>query len=480
MNINPKIKRQLRWKNAFFITLFFCMITGMAWLSLKYEFAADWTTNHVNTPSDATLKLLEKIEDPILITAYVSNSNTVHKKRILDLVGSYQRFKSNINLEFVDPSQNPEIIREKNIRYDGELILSLNEHEEKLEVLTEKKLTNAIQRIARTEERWILFLEGHDERSPYGDSSFDFSIWTQILKSKGLNARGYNLASNSNIPDNTSLLVIADPQKNLLHGEIQILLNYIERGGNLLWLMEPENNQSTEFQGMEELAETLGIELVPGMVVDPNTQLLGINDPRFTLIPEYPRNPITENFESMSIFPTSKAIEFFGSEDWESEVLLETLPRSWSETDDTIGDIQFDNGQDIAGPLVIGYSLVRNILPEDEKMELEKLISESELFDEIEEEDTDNKEQRIVVIGDSDFVSDAYIGEAGNMDFAMNVINWLVKDESFINIPTRVRNDTKLELSQTQQIIIGVGFLVVIPIGLLGTGLFIWLRRRNR
>ncbi|MDH3327297.1 MAG: GldG family protein [Gammaproteobacteria bacterium] len=478
MNISPKVKKQLRWQNTLFVIFFLCTIGALAWLSTQYEYAADWTSNDRNTPSEATIELLNKIEEPISITAFVSISNINIKNEIEQLITPYQRYKSDITLTFVDPTKKPDLIREKKIRFEGELIISIEDREERLQVTTEQQLTNAIQRLARTEERWILFLEGHDERSPYGDSTFDMSGWTQIMKSKGFNVKGYNLASNSSIPDNTSLLIIADPQKNLLHGEIQILLNYIEQGGNLLWMIEPEGSQNEEFQGMEELSETLGIELVPGMVVDPNTQLLGINDPRFTIIPEYPKNPITENFTSMTIYPTSKAMEFIANEEWDSEVLLETLPRSWSESDDTVGDIQMDAGQDVAGPLIIGLSLTRGISPTEEEFAAEKSIDESDLADE--EQDTSTPEQRVVVIGDNDFASDAYIGEGGNLDFAMNIVNWLVKDDSFISIPTKTRNDYKLELSKTHQIVIGFGFLLVIPVGLLGAGLFIWLKRRNR
>ena len=483
MNISPKIRSQLRWQNTFFVIIFLSIIATLAWLSTQYEYAADWTSNNQNTPSDATLELLKKIEQPLAITAFVSISNIAQKKEIQNLIKPYQRYKQDITLKFIDPAKAPELVREKNVRFEGELLISIGQQEEKITAATEQHLTNAIQRVARTEEHWVLFLEGHDERSPYGESSFDMSTWTQMMKSKGLNVRGYNLASNSTIPDNTSLLIIADPQKNLLHGEIQILLNYIERGGNLLWLIEPESSQNEEFQGMEELTEVFGIELVPGMVVDPNTQLLGINDPRFTLIPEYPKNAITENFDSMSIYPTAKAIEFFANEEWESEVLLETLPRSWSETDDVTGDVQMDVGQDIAGPLIIGLSLTRTILPMDENAMLdssavENQIDEADLLDD--ESDESNSEQRIIIIGDNDFSSNAYIGEAGNLDLSISIVNWLVKDDSFINIPAKTRNDSQLTLSKTHQIIIGFSFLVIIPVGLLGTGLFIWLRRRNR
>jgi len=476
MQISPKIKQQLRLQNTFILILFLASITGLAWLSLQYQYEADWTNNKRNTPSDATIELLQKIQEPIKVNAFVSDSNKALISEIKHLIKNYQRYKNNITLEFINPLKETELVRELGIRNEGELQLVMGERSELVLAATELSLTNTLYRLSRSDEQWVLFLEGHDERSPYGDSSFDFSSWTKIMKSKGLRVRAYNLASNPNIPNNTSLLIIADPQKDFLPGEINILLNYIERGGNLLWLLEPK-----EILGLEPLAEALDIELLPGMVVDPNTQLLGINDTRFTLIPEYPQSPITNNFTSMTIFPTAKALEFYGADEWDAIDILETLPRTWSETEEYSAEITQEAGQDIPGPLVIGLSLTRvpSINEAEENMDID-----AENFDEFEEDaigfEPLQEQQRIVIIGDNDFASDAYIGQAGNLDFAMNVINWLIKDETFINIPNKTNSDLNFELTKTHQIIIGFGFLLIVPLLLLLTGIIIWYRRRKR
>lgn len=90
------------------------------------------------------------------------------------------------------------------------------------------------------------------------------------------------------------------------------------------------------------------------------------------------------------------------------------------------------------------------------------------------------KQQRIAVIGDSDFATNAYIGNAANLDLAMALANWLAADDKLIEIPVKTSVGTQLELSRTQTIIIGFGFLLVIPLVLLATGLGIWWRRRRR
>jgi ABC-type uncharacterized transport system involved in gliding motility auxiliary subunit len=89
-------------------------------------------------------------------------------------------------------------------------------------------------------------------------------------------------------------------------------------------------------------------------------------------------------------------------------------------------------------------------------------------------------EQRVVVVGDSDFLSNAYLGNAGNVDLGLNLFNWLNHDDEFIAITARTAGDINLELSRLAQIVIAFGFLFGLPLLLLGSGVTIWWRRRNR
>ena len=89
-------------------------------------------------------------------------------------------------------------------------------------------------------------------------------------------------------------------------------------------------------------------------------------------------------------------------------------------------------------------------------------------------------EQRIAIVGDADFLSNRYLGNGSNLEIGLNLANWLSHDDNLIAISPRAAPDTRLDLSQLQQIIIGVGFLLVLPLSLFGAGFTIWLKRRNR
>jgi ABC-type uncharacterized transport system involved in gliding motility auxiliary subunit len=61
-----------------------------------------------------------------------------------------------------------------------------------------------------------------------------------------------------------------------------------------------------------------------------------------------------------------------------------------------------------------------------------------------------------------------------------SIINWLSNDDNFIDIPATVTTNSKIDVSRSDFIILGSIFELLIPVLLIGAGIFIWLRRRKR
>jgi ABC-type uncharacterized transport system involved in gliding motility auxiliary subunit len=83
------------------------------------------------------------------------------------------------------------------------------------------------------------------------------------------------------------------------------------------------------------------------------------------------------------------------------------------------------------------------------------------------------------VVGDGDFLSNSYLGNGGNLDLGLNLVRWLSGDDNLLDIPARTAPDSRLELSRTAGAAIGLGFLFILPLLLIATGLLIWWRRRR-
>jgi ABC-type uncharacterized transport system involved in gliding motility auxiliary subunit len=457
MQVTRSSRRQLQLQNLVFVLGLLIVAGLLAWLSTRYSQETDWTSSGRNTLSIDSRRLLDEMPEPVHITAFARETPLL-RAHIRDITARYQRHKDDVTLSFVNPDADPDRVRELGITLDGELLVAYQGRSEKVQDLSEQSLTNTLLRIARQEQRQVAFLSGHGERDPRGQANHDLGKFGQLLEQKGITLKSLNLASSAEIPDDINLLVIADPRVALLAGEIRLIHRYVQDGGNLLWLIE-----SGSLRGLEPVAELLGLEPLPGVVVDATTQLFGIDNPAFALIPEYPMHAITRELNSLTLFPQAVALETAAPDSWQAQPLLTTLNRAWTEIGELSGKIRFDADSDERmGPLDIGYVFSR-----------ETPSKGDDGSDAV-------REQRLAVIGDSDFVSNAFLGNGGNITLGLNLFNWLNHDDRFITITARTAGDTNLELGKVEQAVIGFGFLFGLPLLLLGSGFAIWWRRRNR
>lgn len=473
MLVTSKTRRYSRLQSAVFSILFLAVVGVLAYLSTRYSFTADWTASGRNTLSAASSELLKQLDSPVTITSYATEDEAV-RHAVNELVERYRRHKSDISLHFVNPDLEPDTVRALGIRVNGELRIEYQGRAENLQSLSEQGLTNMLQRLARSGERWVVFVEGHGERKPQGVANHDLGQWAQQLTAKGFKVQSHNLVQNPQLPENTRVLVLAGPQMNLLPGEVALINQYVAGGGNLLWLTDPPGDADAkkERYGLLPLARQLGVEFTAGMIVDPTTQVLGVSDPRFALVADYPSHAINRGFDALTLFPQSQGLSISPPDGWQAQVILQTEKRSWSETGNMSGSIQFDAATDVPGPLTLGVALSRELSADDAQTDVQS--------DEKQNSQPSSPQQRIVVTGDGDFLSNAYLGNGANLLLGMNMVNWLANDDKLINIPVKTTADRNLQLSPLMQGIIGIGFLFVVPLLLAASGFLIWWRRRQR
>ncbi|MDN5836585.1 MAG: GldG family protein, partial [Nitrosospira sp.] len=288
---------------------------------------------------------------------------------------------------------------------------------------------------------------GHGERKLDGAAGHDLGEFGKQLTAKGFKIATLNLAVDHDVPANASALVIASPQTDLPEGEVDKLLAYIARGGNLLWLIDQES-----LRGLQPLAEKLELTLTPGVVVDPQAQQLKLPI-TFALGANYGQHPVTDNFDYTTMFPFARQITINENEAWRSISLVEAAQDGWVETGKLDSAIAFDQMYDVSGPVSIAAALSRTL---------------------------QDREQRIAIIGSANFLANTYLGNGNNLDFGINLVNWLTGDENLIAIQPRATVDSSLILSESTLIMIAGGFLIVLPLVFLASGATIWWRRRRR
>jgi ABC-type uncharacterized transport system involved in gliding motility auxiliary subunit len=193
--------------------------------------------------------------------------------------------------------------------------------------------------------------------------------------------------------------------------------------------------------------------------------------PEIPVVTRYGSHRITEKLTNvMTFFPLARSITPVkeDSEGIHVEKILQTspLPASWAETDYQQREVRYDPGKDIPGPVSIGVVATKDLPP--------PAGSEAK-----EGETPKSQKARLVVIGDSDFASNAHFRQAGNGDLFLNAINWLAQDESFISIRTRNPEDRRVLLTEARARMIKYMSLLVIPISLLFLGVVVWVKRRG-
>lgn len=448
MKLNPRLRRHLRWQNGLFALLLLAAAGLLAILASRYHTQFDLTQNGRNSLSPASQEMLRKLDGPVKITVYATEQDAELgdiRKLIRDALAPYLRAKPDIILTFVDPTADPKRAREAGIHLNGEMVVEYGKKSEHLTVLDEQNISNLLMRLARREGRLVMYLTGHGERSLEGPANFDLGDFGRQLAAKGFQVAPLNLATAQDVPANASVLLIASPQVDLLPGEVDKLKRWLDHGGNLLWLADPE-----PLHGLQPLAETLGLVLDPGTVVDPAAQELRLPA---TAIPaaNYPPHAITQNFSLLTVFPTARRIGTEERPGWHVTTLVEAASRGWVEEGALGGDIRFDAKRDIPGPVPLAAAL---------------------------EKDTEDRSQRVVVVGDGDFLSNSYLGNGGNLDLGINMLNWLAHDDKLITLQPRPNVDSALNLNKTVGAAIGIGFLFALPLLFLVIAVFVWRRRR--
>ena len=298
-------------------------------------------------------------------------------------------------------------------------------------------------KVARKEDTWVAVIQGHGERDPLDAGNNGLSKLVSELNKTGIKVQPINLLSQAVIPDNTKVLIIAGARNAYLGGELKLIEEFINKGGNLLWLRDPA--KQNYFASLDDL---LGLSLVPGVVIDANTKLrilLGIKHAAVIPVTEFHKHSITEQLKTHLLFPFASAIDHQASSGWQVNKLFKSLDRSWSE----IGEINTDKLKyeqelgDTQGPLTIGISLSREI---------------------------EQQQQRVVVIGDSDFMANGYIGFGANFALSLNILNWLTEDDKLLSITHQSAPDQSLELADKDVTFIALILLLLVPATLIGTG----------
>mgnify|MGYP001077095606 FL=1 len=444
--------RQARYgSNIAILTIAFIgILVVVNYLGYTYTKRWDLTADKENTLSQETLEVLDSLTEPVKVIGYFT----------VGLLDQYA-YNSNDRLtyEFIDPDREPALAQEAGITQDGTIVFTMGENKQLVTVASETEFTSALIRLKTPGGLNVYFLTGHGEFSIDGSDENSMTRLVSELENKNYTVSNLNLMAESEIPQDTKVLIIPGPLQPISEAEVQLIDTYLKNGGALIVMEEPP--VLTDFGDRPDpladyLSENYGILLGNDVVVDLDAAEM-INQPFVAISAQFSNHMITEKMGNMAtFFPTARSLTLSEVSTSISQTsLILTTERAWAETDlATFMDstLQPDEGVDPFGPLTLAVAA-----------------------------ENSSTGAKLVVFGDAEFPLDANYDVYGNGMLMVNTIDWAAGEEDLINLSSGTTTERYLNLSNPYLSgFVLLGSVVVIPGLIIVAGIVTWLLRKKR
>lgn len=476
----PALKQSFKRKSLIYssnlivvIALVLAILVLANYFFARHHHRFDFTQARLHSLSDQSIKVLKNLKADINIKCFFLEGN-ISRSRMENLMKIYSYHSKRIKYEFIDPDKNVGLVKRYDIKEDGTTILECGDKESRITSNSEEDVTNAIIKVSREKKKVIYFLEGHGEASIEQSEGRGYSQVKQDLEKLAYEVKKLTLALSENFPSDCSALIIPGPEKDLLPNELETIRNYINNGGRVFFMVDPETAL-----GLKTFLEEFGVRLENDLIVDRVSRLLG-GDFFMPLVTEYEYHEITKNFRYATFFPYARSVNAAEKkpEGVSVSMLGKTSTNSWSERQLDQKQVTFDKDKDVAGPIPVAAAVT--VEPKKEETPEKKPEEAKEAKpEEKKEESAPKKQGRLAVFGDSDFASNRYSSLSGNENLFLNTVNWLTEEADLISIQPKTSSPRTIHMTPTQGRMLFFVSLVILPLIVLVAGISVWLRRRS-
>ena len=467
--------------SALFLALvLFGMVNYLS--SLRY-YRDDLTRSQFYALTEKTHKLLNSLENEVHVRVCFSPDHADYK-HVKHLLEEYRYVSKYVKIELIDPHRDLVRMRELATDYElrgenvivfasgGNYKIVTDRNLNKFEYSTiqnppkpsavyfrgEVVFSSSIQSVINPHKPKVYFLQGHDERDLNSyDEYTGYSDIVEAIRDDHIDLQTLIIGEKREIPDDAEALLIAGPARKISQPELDIIRRYIETSGRVLMLLDPFRSA-----GLDAILYDWGVLVAKDFVLDSSRTLSG----KELVVSTYGTHPITRPLsKSTTIFYLARSIEPavdpHGGNDLVDKprvtVLAASSDRGWSEMNVDQSVIKFDPVTDRPGPNSVAVAVEKGPVPGI---------------------DVGIRPTRIVVVGDSDFLSNGHLS-GGNQAFFMGALNWLLERDEMIEIPPKPFEEYRLIITREQMHMIFLVVVLGIPAGVGVVGLLVWVRRRK-
>ncbi|MCL2214278.1 MAG: GldG family protein [Treponema sp.] len=448
-------------------------------LFMKFPLNVDLTKNRVFEISKDTENILTALDHDVTIyimnseSGFISASPQDYFIQANEVIRKYAQYSSHMRIEYVDLIRNPDFVSrypQDQIRMNDIIVTSQYRHKviypsalfnifssEYGDYVTssraEQAVTSALINVISNKEFLALILSGHGFQ--------DVLSFLELLLLNNYSVAEINLLTNE-IPSEASLLILANPARDLSPEELRKIDNFLNSGNNRVFFYLASVVQPT-VPNLDEFLSEWGIAVDSGLVFETDNNRLISPSPYIAIVDyaddKYSQNMIQRNLQPM--IAQSRPLRVVYNE-FRSRFVTPLLKFS------SASGIR---PQDAPNDWVPSPSYITGNVPS-------LLLCTQAGYD----ADRNQVKNHVLVSGSVLALEESTLGNPyiANSAYFLDLLGSLTGREDNFYIMDKIIGFTELRASYSQIIIMIIIFVVLLPLAILSAGITVWWRRRHK
>ena len=449
--------------------VFVALLIALNVLAARFPKTWDATESKVYTLSPKTLSVLDGLSKPVELLAFVAAGDR-NQGGLPDLLTRYTARSRNLTYRLVDPEKEPQEADRFGVTRPGVLAAKCGAEtavagSTASGTYGEGDVTSLILKVTRPGGKRIYAVTGHGEPEVTDlETAQGLGAVATALKDDNVEIRSLFLAAAPSVPDDAAAVMLVGPVKALIPHELDALRSYLARGGRLFAMVNPGSDP-----GLAPMLADYKLALDDDMIVDQEEiAFLGARLGLDPIVEDFPPHPITKGFKQRIRLSQARSLTIKiegGLPGVVTQPVARTRELAWGETRwrDALatGRVGKDDA-DAAGPLVVAATASAKIVSAD------GAPSEG-----------GEREARLVLVGDSDWVANGNLDAFFNRELLINALHWLTGSEDLIVGPQKTLRASRLDMTTADQRNLFRFGVLLLPEVLLIGGIVAWLRRKS-
>lgn len=398
-------------------------LIGIQTFSIRSNVRWDLSPTKTLSLSQQTKDVLQTLTQDALVTLFFGGTPDTYQG-YEDLFRRYASENAHFQYRILYRDRNLALAQQYDATHYGATAIEYNGQRKLVPLPTEELITQALFQLQHGQKKVVYFVGGHGEADPFSQQPKDgYSEATSTLANENFIVKTLQLARGAGIPEDAALVMVSGPRTDFLPEELSLLNDYLQKGGHLLLMIDP-----VVMPNLTEFLSKYGVQIAEDLVYDPENRLFG-GDALSPIVSLYNVGvPIVKDFHVNTISTLARSVEPI---DPPPSPAITVAPfcrtglGSWARFSPTVQApttaIEFEGTKARPGPISLAVAATINIDNID-KFDTKETSAPS----------ATGHTARLVVYGDSDFVSNARLALLGNKDLFLNTVQWLVGEEQLI------------------------------------------------